>query len=98
MIILCGLPMSGKTTIGKLLAEKLNWDFLDTDQMIEKAYYQETKQNLTCREIFKKKGEGFFRSLEKEQITTLANYKNVIVALGGGSLIDEENRKFVKSL
>ena len=37
-IILCGLPMSGKTTIGKKMAKELNWNFIDTDELIENAY------------------------------------------------------------
>ena len=51
---------SGKTTIGKLLSKELNFDFLDTDKIIE------LKEQMSCKEIFKKKGENYFRIMEMQ--------------------------------
>lgn len=93
-IILCGLPMSGKTTIGKKLAELLKWDFIDTDRLIENAY--DSSKKFTCREIYAKEGERKFRELEKKQIAALKSVKSNVIAVGGGSLSDSENLNILK--
>lgn len=95
-IILCGLPMSGKSTIGKLVAEKLHWNFIDTDRLIENAYLLKTEKKSTCRQIFLEEGEMLFRDLEKQQIASLKGSKGNIISLGGGSLGDPENRDVLK--
>ena len=97
-IILCGLPRCGKTTIGKRLAEKLNWQFIDTDQQIEKNYLIQTRKKMSCRDMYLIEGEKRFRELEKEQITALKPEKECVIALGGGSLIDEENRQHLRQV
>lgn len=89
-IILCGLPMSGKTTVGALLAEKLKRKFIDTDRLIE--------DGRSCREIYREVGEENFRKLESEQIRKLIICKNCVIALGGGSLIAEENRNLLHKI
>lgn len=90
-LILCGLPKSGKSTIGKMVAKKLNWTFIDTDRLIEKAYAVKMKRNYTCRQIYIEEGETFFRELEKAQIVSLNAARNSIISVGGGSLADREN-------
>lgn len=90
-MILCGLPFVGKTTVGKKLAERLDWAFIDTDALIEEATGQ------SCRTLFKEKGEGYFRFIEKEQIAQLKK-QEAIIAIGGGSLIDPSNREKLSSL
>lgn len=70
---------SGKSTVGKRLAEKLNVDFIDFDKHIEK----ETGKIIT--EIFDKDGEEKFRLLEHEYLKKLLNKENVIISLGGGT-------------
>lgn len=97
-IILCGLPMSGKTTIGKMLAERLKWVFIDTDRYIEKAYFLKTGKDSSCRQIYLEEGEKAFRELEKEQIAALQAMHGQIIALGGGSFGDPENIKAIESL
>ena len=77
-IFLVGFMCSGKTTVGKLLAEKLQWRFLDVDEEIER------REGLTIPEIFKQKGESYFRRLEINVLKDLADRKNVIVSTGGG--------------
>ncbi len=88
-IILCGMPKSGKTTIGKKLAKNLGWDFIDTDQLIVNAY------GGSCRELFQAHGELKFREMEKEQIKTL-NVERTVISLGGGALA--ENATHLQSL
>ncbi len=90
-IILCGLPMSGKSSIGKKLSKKLGLFFIDIDQEIEKEYQRLTKTAYTCRQIFMNEGEEFFRLLEKKQIALLLGITNSVVALGGGGLKDQDN-------
>src|SRR5664280_2618758 len=81
-IILCGLPMCGKTTVGRTLAEKLAWKFVDIDQLIEEKYARETGRKLSCREVFKLEGETSFRFLENQVIIALRGSTNCVVALG----------------
>ena len=69
---------SGKTTIGKKLAEIFNLKFLDTDKIIEK------KNRMTINQIFNKHGEKYFRNEEKKIITDLKKHKNSIISTGGG--------------
>lgn len=97
-IILCGLPMCGKTTIGKLLATRLNWNFIDTDRSIEQAYTLSTGKICSCRQIYSDKGEHYFRILEQQQIVGIKDVKESVIAVGGGSCIEEENIKNLKSI
>ena len=78
---------SGKSTIGRLLAKKLNLKFFDTDFIIEK------KVKMRIFEIFQKKGEPYFRNLEKKIILNLLNKNNCVISLGGGAFINETVRK-----
>jgi 3-dehydroquinate synthase len=99
-IILCGLPGSGKTTVGKLLAEKLNGSFIDNDQLIEHEYLKTYSENLNCRQIFIQKGANFFRKLETSTLVSLASQplQDVVIALGGGALENPDNIKTLKTL
>jgi shikimate kinase len=83
--------MSGKSTIGKILARKLNCNFIDTDHLIEKAYHAKTRKKFSCRQIFLHEGERIFRKLEKQQIASLKGIKKTVISLGGGSLIEQSN-------
>lgn len=96
-IILCGLPGSGKSTIGRLTAEKIGYNFYDLDRLIEEAYFNMGSRQKSCRAIYLTEGEPFFRFLEKQVIRSLA-IEHSILALGGGSLINQENRLKVKKL
>lgn len=97
-LVLCGLPMSGKTTVGGLLSQKLNRDFKDVDRLIEEAHRRKTGKVLDCREIYNQDGEMAFRKMEKEQINNLHDSKQTVIALGGGSLTDIECRKIIQSM
>jgi shikimate kinase len=93
-IILCGLPMSGKSVVGALLAKQLTWDLVDIDKLIEKRY----GKNISCREIYKLEGRESFREKEKEAVTSLKGSMERVIATGGGSFILEENKIALKSL
>lgn len=95
-ITLCGLPMSGKSTIGMLIAEKLNRKFIDTDRLIENTYNLTKNKKYTCRQIYFLEGEKVFRRLEDHQISSLKNTKNSIIAIGGGSLLNPDNIRILK--
>ncbi|MBI2082337.1 MAG: shikimate kinase [Deltaproteobacteria bacterium] len=89
-IILTGFMGTGKTVVGKALAEFLEYEFLDTDQMIE----EETGKKI--REIFEKEGEPAFRQTEKKMIRKALARDTVVIATGGGAVIDPENLEFMK--
>ena len=78
---------SGKSTIGELLAKKLNFKFFDIDKIIE----NETKMKIA--EIFKIKGENFFRNLEEKTTIKLLNFSDAVISLGGGGFINEKISK-----
>ena len=77
-IFLVGLPASGKTTLGKKLARLLDFEFLDTDDLIKK------RERVSIEDIFDKRGESAFRLLEKEVLDSLMGSKNKVISTGGG--------------
>jgi shikimate kinase len=84
-IYLIGMMGSGKSTIGPLLAENLDYSFLDTDTTIEKVVGQ------TIAEIFQAVGEPEFRQIETQVLAEVSAYTRTIVATGGGIAIEREN-------
>ncbi|MEI8389653.1 MAG: shikimate kinase [bacterium] len=84
-IVLIGLMGSGKTTIGRKLAEKLNMKFADTDELIIQ------KAQKSIKLIFAENGEAFFRKLESEAIEEVSSQENIVVSTGGGAVLIEEN-------
>lgn len=97
-LFLCGMPGCGKSTIGALLAKQLSLSFLDTDRLIEEHYHVQYGLKVNCREMTIKEGVLFFRSLEERIVKNLSEQENVIVALGGGTLLSEVNTQFLRSL
>ena len=89
-LILIGNMAAGKSTIGRLLAKKLSLKFFDTDFIIEK------KMKMKIFEIFEKKGETTFRSLEKQITLNLLNKNNCVISLGGAAFINKTIRKTVQ--
>lgn len=89
-IILIGFMGTGKTAIGKRLADILKMEFYDSDHEIEKV------ANLTIEQIFKKHGEVRFRSEEKVMLRKLAKNKKSVIATGGGVVLDPENINILK--
>jgi shikimate kinase len=97
-IILCGLPASGKSSIGSLLANELSYRFIDTDRWIEMAYFNKTDHFLTCNRIYAKEGERVFRSMESTQIALLEGMVDSVISLGGGALMEPNNVIGLKKL
>ena len=89
-IVLCGFMGSGKSTIGKALAEALNLEFIDTDTLIEEI------EGMTISQIFEKFGEKHFRMLETKLIQKLCKEEGRVIALGGGLAANTDNHKFLK--
>lgn len=88
-IYLLGFMGSGKSTVGPLLARKMERSFYDLDVLIEK------KQNMRVSEIFESKGESFFRILESRVLAQSENLPKCVVALGGGTFISKSNRDYI---
>lgn len=89
-IYLVGFMGTGKTAVGKLLAEKLQRKFIETDELIEK------KTSMSIADIFSKQGEAYFRMLEKQVLQEVAFQKNLVVSCGGGIVIDQDNINLLK--
>ncbi len=87
-IVLTGLMGAGKSTVGKLLAKKLkDYTFIDVDDVIVDI------EGMSIPDIFEKKGEPYFREVEKNIISELSEEEDLIIALGGGAFESEETRK-----
>lgn len=89
-IVLCGFMGSGKTSVGKLLAEKYNMTFVDTDELIVK------KTGMEISKIFSEYGEPYFRQLETETIKELIGSRDTLISLGGGLAANEVNHPYLK--
>lgn len=90
-IYLVGFMGTGKTTVGKILADRLKKEFLEMDEVIE----NENGKKIT--EIFKVYGEPHFRKLEKELLHKISGKNNLIVSCGGGLVCDKENLAILKN-
>ena len=88
-LVLIGMMGSGKSTIGSLISQRLNLNFIDIDNVLE----NEAKMKIS--EIFETKGEKFFRNLEEKITLKVLNSTNNVISLGGGSFINEKIRKEV---
>jgi len=77
---------AGKSTVGRRLAKKLGWKFLDLDAEIER------REGRPIAEIFRQDGEPHFRNLERRYLIELSSSRKSVIALGGGTFIDPENR------
>ena len=82
----------GKSTIGKILAKKLSYNFVDVDKLIE------IKEGSSINLIFKNKSEGYFRKIEKDITLSELKKNNSVVSLGGGAFLNSSIRKSVKKL
>lgn len=90
-LFLCGMMGTGKSLIGKYLAKKLNIPFTDLDTKIE----SETGKKIP--QIFEEKGESGFRKIERNTLVNYLNYPNGVLALGGGSLQNQELVDLIKN-
>lgn len=85
-VILMGFKGCGKTTVGACLAEALGVPFVDTDRLVEEIFRGRTGESLSCREIFRQRGEGYFRELEREVLEQACRPGEAVIALGGGAI------------
>lgn len=90
-LALVGFMGTGKSSAGRLAAEALHFEFVDTDDLIE------SQCGMAIEEIFKSQGEPIFRQLEKELVQTLCQRRKTVIATGGGLVADPENLASLKS-
>ena len=85
-IVLTGFMGAGKTTVGRLLAEQLSWQFLDLDEHLE------ARAGATIPELFARHGEAHFRRVESTALASALGHSSVVIALGGGTPEQLTNR------
>lgn len=88
-VYLIGMMGSGKTTVGKLLAKRLQYRFLDTDCLIENVTHK------TINQIFAEEGETYFRQLENRILAEVSTYIRCVIATGGGIILKQENWSYL---
>lgn len=88
--MLVGMMGSGKTSVGRLLARRLGWEFIDTDELVEAEGAQ------AIAEIFAREGEARFRARERKVLEALPR-QNAVIALGGGAPVCASNRALLRS-
>lgn len=89
-IVLIGFMGTGKSSVGKLLAYRLGKSFIDIDRKIEKEF------GITIPEIFAQFGEESFREKEQAVVAKIARYKNVVIATGGGVVLNPRNMELLR--
>lgn len=89
-VALIGFMGCGKTTVGRTLAARLGYAFLDLDQWLERRHGR------SIRQIFQESGEEAFRELESSALRDLASRRKVVIAAGGGAPVREANRPFFR--
>lgn len=85
-IYLVGFMASGKTTVARTLASRLGWTWEDVDDLIER------REHKSVAEIFAQHGEPYFRAAERDILKLLQPMRHLVVATGGGTFVDPENR------
>jgi shikimate kinase len=87
-VILIGFMGSGKTTVGRILADRLGLELVDTDALVEQ------RAGARVAEIFRARGESAFRSLESQALASLSDRQGLVIATGGGAPIQPANQAF----
>ena len=90
-LVLTGMMGVGKSTVGKNLAQKLSYNFVDIDRTIE------SREGSTINLIFKNKSESYFRKLENEISLEKFKKKNTVISLGGGAFLNKSIRREIKN-
>jgi shikimate kinase len=91
-LILCGFKSSGKSHLGKLLAERCKMPFIDTDKLIENRFFR------SCHSLMLQVKEPTFRTLEKDVIVSLEGTQDSVIAIGGGALLNPLSAQFLSAL
>jgi len=84
-IVLVGFMGTGKTFVGKEVAQRLKYEHIDIDELIEKS------EDMKIADIFKRFGEAYFREREKEVVANLKDRENLVISAGGGIMLFQEN-------
>jgi shikimate kinase len=88
-VYLVGFMGAGKTSVGRALAKRLDWEAVDIDDLIEQ------RERLPVSEIFARHGEPYFRAVEREVLAAQLPRRHVVVATGGGTFVDPPNRAVI---
>jgi len=90
-IVLIGFMGTGKSAVGRRLAERLERPFIELDRIIEE------REGCSIAEIFERRGEAHFRRIERAAVHVAAQLPDVVIATGGGAVLDDENVKALKA-
>ncbi len=90
-IVLTGFMCTGKTSVGKLLAKKLQFEYIDTDEIIESTI------GLPITQIFERYGEPYFREIESKVVQEVSKKNNCVISTGGGVVLRKENMLNLRS-
>lgn len=90
-IYLVGFMAAGKTTLAQALARRLGWRAEDVDLLVE------TRERRTVADIFAREGEPYFRSVERQVIWSLLPQRHAVIATGGGTFVDPDNRAAINA-
>jgi shikimate kinase len=90
-VFMVGLPGSGKSTVGRLLAKRLALEFADSDHVIE------ARLGCSIREYFEREGEAAFRDLEEQVVAELSARQGLVLSTGGGTVLREANRRVLRA-
>ena len=89
-LYLVGFMAAGKTSVGRALARRLDWEFVDIDDVIER------QEHMTVSEIFARHGEPYFRAAERAIVAEQLRARHTVVATGGGTFVDPQNRAVIR--
>jgi shikimate kinase len=88
-VYLVGFMGAGKSTVARRLARRLDWRFEDVDELVEQREHQ------TVAELFARRGEAYFRAVERAVLLDLVGLRHAVVATGGGTFVDPQNRSVI---
>ena len=90
-VYLVGFMGAGKTTVARALARRLDWQFIDIDDLIEKREHE------TVASLFATRGEAYFRAAERAVLLDQITHRHAVVATGGGTFVDPQNRAMINN-